>query len=107
MSTKDYASTSSGWHEPSKFLTIVPLDSPSTLPPATLDEAVLKDTLVALTKMYDYVPLQQSFISLIHKFNHPEQDDIIPDPFEWVYTYHHTPDHIWCVVTYHSPSFCS
>jgi hypothetical protein len=92
MSTKDYASTTSGWHEPIKFLSIVPMDSPANLPPATLDEAVLKDTLVALTKMYNHLPLQQSFISLIRKFNLPEQDNLIPDPFEWVYTYHHSPD---------------
>jgi hypothetical protein len=92
MSTKDYASTTSGWHEPIEFLSIIPMDSPANLPPATLDEAVLKDTLVALTKMYNHVPLQQSYISLICKFNLPEQDNLIPDPFEWVYTYHHSPD---------------
>jgi hypothetical protein len=66
MSTKDYASTTSGWHEPIKFLSIVPMDSPANW------------------WLYNHLPLQQSFISLICKFYLPEQDNLIPDPFEWV-----------------------
>lgn len=94
MFTKDYLSTDSSWQGPDEFLRIVPTDQPSQLSPAQLDPSVLDDTLLALERMHDPLPLQDSYRSLVARFNSPHQRDHNPGAFHWIYSYQHSHEDI-------------